>query len=156
MTDNELKAYIGQYRTMLFRLAYSSTQSFTESDDIVEEAFIRLYTCSKTFPTDDDRKAWLIRVTVNLCKNRSRLKWNSCRGELTENTAYSSHDTDESIDLKNALKRLKPNCRTVIFMHYYEGYSTEEIARYLGISQTAVTTRLQRGRETLKGFLTEE
>ncbi|MDE7295254.1 MAG: RNA polymerase sigma factor, partial [Oscillospiraceae bacterium] len=57
--------------------------------------------------------------------------------------------------LKAALESLKPDYRAVILLHYYEGFSVREIASLLGLTVTAVTTRLQRGREALKKFLTE-
>lgn len=153
MTDKELEASIEKYRGMLYRLAYSMSGNHSDSEDIVQEAFIKLYTRDKPLCGEDGEKAWLIRVTVNLCKNRVRLCANRRRAELPEDIL--SHETagDEYIDLRAALKKLKPDYRAVIYMFYYEGFSAEEIGKYLGISVTAVTTRLQRAREKLKKFL---
>jgi len=153
MTDKELETSIEKYRGMLYRLAYSMSGNHSDSEDIVQEAFIKLYTRDKPLCGEDAEKAWLIRVTVNLCKNRVRLCANRRRAELSEDIRSHDGERDEYIDLRSALKKLKPDYRAVIYMFYYEGFGTEEIAEYLGISVTAVTTRLQRGREKLKKFL---
>ncbi len=155
MTDKELEISIGKYRSMLYRLAYSISANHSDSEDIVQEAFIKLYTREKPLCGDDAEKAWLIRVTVNLCKNRVRLCANRRRAELSEDIHSPVTENDEYIDLRNAMKKLKPDYRAAIYMYYYEGFRTEEIAEYLGISVTAVTTRLQRAREKLKKFLDE-
>ncbi len=153
MTDKELEISIGKYRGMLYRLAYSISGNHSDSEDVVQEAFIKLYTLDKPLSGEDGEKAWLIRVTVNLCKNRLKLCFNRRRAELSEELRSPADKSDEYIDLRAALEKLKPDYRAVIYMYYYEGFGTGEIAEYLGISVTAVTTRLQRGREKLKKFL---
>jgi len=153
MTDKELEAYIEKYRGMLYRLAYSMCGNHSDCEDIVQETFIKLYTRDKPLYGEEAEKAWLIRVTVNLCKNRVRLCAYRRRAELSEDLRSPDRENDGFIDLQNALKKLKPDYRAVIYMFYYEGYRTEEIAEYLSISVTAVTTRLQRAREKLKKFL---
>lgn len=151
MTNSELIKYTEMYREMLFRLAYSATLNRADSEDIVQEAFIRLYMSKKKIDSET-AKAWLIRVTVNLCKNRNKLYWNRQRSEIDEN-AVNEDISDVNIALRDALKKLPQNYRTVIYLHYYAGYQVSEIGKLLGLSITAVTTRLQRGREKLKEFL---
>ena len=154
MTDNELTRYINLYRTMLYRIAYNATLNHADSEDIVQESFLRLYTSHECF--DDERaKAWLIRVTMNLSKNRNKFYSIRNRVELDDNISGDCI-SDDSIELKEALRQLPQKYRIVIYLHYFEGYQASEIAKLLGISTSAVTTRLQRGRDKLKVFLDEE
>lgn len=154
MTDNELSRYISLYRTMIYRIAYSATLDRADSEDIVQEAFLTLYTSHKSF-NDESAKAWLIRVTVNLSKNRNKLFSIRKKAELDENLPGECI-SDDGIYLKEAMGQLPQKYRIVIHLHYFAGYQASEIAKLLGISTSAVTTRLQRGREKLKSFLDEE
>lgn len=155
MTNDELKTDMENYRAMLFRLAYSCTGDLSCCDDIVQEAFVKLYLRAKSFPSDDGKKAWLIRITINLSKNHVKSGYFRRRTELPENMAVSD-ERDDLVALEEALKQLKPEYRAVIHLHYYMGYTAAEIGDILHISTTAVTTRLQRGREKLKKYLDEK
>ena len=155
MTNDELKEDMENYRTMLFRLAYSCTGDLSCCDDIVQEAFVRLYLRAKAFPSEEGKKAWLIRITINLSKNHVRSGYFRRRTELPE-TAAVNDERDDTVALEEALKQLKPEYRAVIHLHYYMGYTAAEIGDILHISTTAVTTRLQRGREKLRKYLDDE
>lgn len=155
MTNDELKADMEEYRAMLFRLAYSCTGDLSCCDDIVQETFVKLYLRSKPFPSDEGKKAWLIRITINLSKNHVRSGYFRHRTDIPENISVND-ERDGLVDLEEALKQLKPEYRAVIHLHYYMGYTAAEIGDILHISTTAVTTRLQRGREKLKNYLEDE
>lgn len=151
MTDSELKADMEKYRDMLYKLAYSCTGDMSCCDDIVQETFVKLYLRGKHFPSDEDKKAWLIRVAVNLSRNHVSSGYFRHTEAMPENIG-ADDDRDDFIMLKEALKRLKPKYRSVIYIHCYIGCSAAETGKMLHISETAVTTRLQRGREQLKKF----
>ncbi|MCH5192618.1 MAG: RNA polymerase sigma factor [Oscillospiraceae bacterium] len=155
MTNDELKADMEQYRSMLFRLAYSCTGDLSCCDDIVQETFVKLYLRAKPFPDQEGKKAWLIRITINLSKNHVKSGYFRQRAELPDNISISD-ERDDAVALEEALKQLKPEYRGVIHLHYYMGYTAAEIGDILHISTTAVTTRLQRGREKLKKYLADE
>lgn len=155
MTNDELKADMEQYRNILYKLAYGCTGDLSCCDDIVQEAFVKLYLRAKPFPSQEDKKAWLIRVTVNLSRNHVRSGYFRRRSEIPENIGISE-ERDDLIALEEALKQLKPKYRAVIHLHYYQGFTAAEIGKILHISTTAVTTRLQRGREKLKDYLGDE
>jgi len=150
----ELTADVAAYRGMIFRLAFGCTGSRFDADDMAQEAFLRLYNYNKPFTDAEHKKAFLIRVTVNLCKNLQKSAWRQKRSELSEDcygnqACTSAYNEDESV-LRDYILKLKPNYRAVIHLFYYEGYSAAETAKILKISETAVTTRLQRARSMLK------
>lgn len=155
MNNDGLRADMEKYRAMLFRLAYSCTGDLSCCDDIVQEAFVKLYLRAKDFPSEEGKKAWLIRVTVNLSRNHVRSGYFRHRAEIPDNIGMND-DRDDAVALEEALKQLKPEYRAVIHLHYYMGYTAAEIGKLLHISTTAVTTRLQRGREKLKDYLDDE
>lgn len=154
MSDEEFISDVERYKNMLFRLAYSNTGDSSCCDDIVQEVFLKYLNCGKHFPDEESRKFWLIRVTINKCRDHTRLFRNTHRSELDGNTAQPPETSlDERIALREALKKLSPKYRNVIFLYYYEGYTAAQIGSILKISTSAVTSRLQRARETLKKYL---
>lgn len=155
MTNAELEKAVESYRPMLIRLAYSCTCNRSDSEDIVQDAFVKLYLRSRGFPSEEEMKAWLIRVVVNMCKNHFKSWRIGKRSEIPEDAA-DSDNFPEKAAVEELLGKLKPIYKAVIYMHYYEGYSAAEIGKALKISETAVTTRLQRGREALRQILDDE
>ena len=155
MTREELTADVALYRGMVYRLAFGCTGSGFDADDIAQEVFLRLYNYKKPFTDDEHKKAFLLRVTVNLCKNLQKSAWVKKRAELDENMPYcGSFSRTESV-LREYILQLNPKYRAVIYLFYYEGFSAAETAKILKITQTAVTTRLNRARNQLKEQLSD-
>lgn len=150
MSENELNEYITRYRATVFKVAFNYMKNHQDAEDITQDAFVRLYTCEKQFSGDENVKAWLIRVTINLCKNQLRSVWHKARCELPADVPCGAA---ESGDMQDCIQRLSPDYAAVIYLFYYEGYSVKEIAAICGISSVAVRTRLSRGRARLKEML---
>ncbi len=155
MTEKDFLRLIGLYRETVFRVAYCYTKSYADAEDISQEVFLKLYTSAENFETDENTKAWLIRVTSNHCKNLIKSYWYRFSEPVTEKTDRAVYEKDEDNVLPFIMK-LKPKIRTVIYMYYYEEYSVKEIAELLGEKKTTVTTRLMRGRRQLKAMLLKE
>ena len=153
MDSEKISVYMNLFHGAVFRLAYSYMKNREDAQDIAQEAFLRLYRSEKHFPTNDDVKAWLMRVTVNLCKDMLKSGWFKGRTELDEKIPC---ETREETALLDFVKRLEPKYAVVIHLFYYEGYSVKEIAKICRITSTTVTTRLSRARKQLKAMLTEE
>jgi len=156
MTHEQLCVDIEEYRILVYRLAFACMGNHYDADDITQDAFMRLYQYRKPFANDEHKKAFLIRVTTNLCKDIQKSAWFRKRTELDENMAASRNEdiNDEEDTLRKCILGLKPKYRGVIFLHYYEGYSTAEIAKIMRISESTITTRLSRARSQLKTQLT--
>lgn len=136
----------------MFRLAFSYLKNREDSEDIVQEAFLRLYTSNIIFPAEENIKAWMIRVTINLCKDMLR----SNKRRTAEPVSDIPTEDKRQYELLDSIRSIKPEYASVIYLFYYEGYSVKEIARLQGISDSAVTTRLSRARKQLKKILTKE
>lgn len=153
MDDSELSRYIKLYHQTVYRAALSYLHNAEEAEDAVQETFVKLFNSNKHFTSDEHCKAWLLRVVINHSKNVLGSFRYSRTEELDE--AIPIEDLAER-DLADALAELPPKYRSVIHLHYFEGYSAKEIAEMLNISTTAVTTRLARAREKLRNLMTQE
>lgn len=153
MDEKGLNLYIEKYHGTVYRLAYSYLKNSHDAEEIVQEVFLKLYMSDGCFERDDNVKAWLIRVSINLCKDRVKSFWFKYRSELDMDISTESEEENSLLEIIN---RLKPEYRAIILLFYYEDYSVKEIAKMLGISPTAVTTRLSRARKKLKNLLLKE
>ncbi len=149
----KLGRYAELYSTVVYRAAYSYTRNHADSEDIMQEAFMRLYRAEDSFESDENVKAWLIRVAINISKDYLKSPWIHKRAELDSGITYEGVEDRE---LDEAMDKLKPDYRTAVFLRYYMGYSVKETAEILGISETNAKARLKRAREKLKTLLTDE
>ena len=128
---------VTQEENRLYRTALAILGDPSEAQDAVQEAFLAFL---EKAPADLERPgAWLMRVLVNGCKSRLRLRWRRPTVPLWE-------ELEE-------LYALPPQDRAVIHLHYYEGYSTQEIAQLLHCRPGTVRSRLSRARERLRRLL---
>lgn len=141
-----------QHKNMVYRLALSYLESQHDAEDVCQAVFVKLMENRKSVRPGKARP-WLATVTVNLCKDILRSAERRRTEPLTEELVFR---TPEQGDLFRALMALGESERAAVYLHYYEGYSTAETAEILGISQTAVTTRLGRAREHLRKRLEAE
>ncbi len=148
----EFTEYVTKFQPNIFRLAYSYVKNTADAEDITQEVFLRLYRSNETFISDENAKAWLIRVTINTAKNYLLSFYRKHKVALTEDIALND---EKDYALLEALNRLNKNYRVVIYLHYYEGYPVSEIASMLGISENNVKQRLKRGRDKLRTYLTD-
>lgn len=136
------------YKTMIYRLAFSYLGNKQDSEDVLQDVFIKLCYSAPDFPSDEDEKRWIIRVTINLCKDHLRSFWRRNKVSLEDLDEYASIQ-EEKEDLLEIIN-LPPKYKVVIHLYYFEGYNVSEIAKILNLSISAVKMRLKRGRELLK------
>ncbi len=145
----------GMYKDTVFRVALNALGSPQDAEDIVQETLLRLWKRQEPFDSDTHGKYWMIRVALNLCRNVFRAPWRR-HVPLDELYAAAAFDKPEQLTLYGEVMSLPEKYRTALYLFYYEEYSVREIAELLGVSETAVTTRLSRARQALKVKLTEE
>lgn len=131
-----------------------------ESDDAFQDTFLKYAQSEREFESDEHRKAWLISVATNTCKDMlRRAEAKTVLTDQFEDTAsphwQSGIESDDRADeLNEALQQLDEKYRVVLYLKYYEGYTAGEIAVMLDIPENTVYTNLTRGREKLKEVLT--
>ncbi len=156
VSDIELESCVRRYRNTVFGTALCFVKNPSDADDIAQEVFIKLYKYDGEFDSDEHIRAWLIRCTVNLSKSLLRSYWHKFSAPLEEAENKVYYDKSVDADMLKLLNKLRPKIRSVLYLHYYEGYSAAEIAGILKISESAVMARLSRGRKQLRTLLLEE
>lgn len=138
---------------MVYRLCYSYLGSAADAEDAAQTVFLKLMDGPREFEGEEHEKAWLVVCASNLCKDLLKSAGRSRVYALpdydTQLTGVSDH-TDETID---AVLRLPAKYKDCVYLHYYEGYKTEEIARMLGIPGSTVRNRLREARNLLRSKL---
>ena len=132
---------------MVYRLALARAGNSADAEDIFQEVFLRYVSKAPTFTSEEHRKAWLLRVTVNCARKLHAAPWRRLTEPLSD--LLAAPEPEES-GLWDALQRLRPEDRTVLHLYYYEELSTGEIARLLGCRPGTVRSRLTRARERLR------
>lgn len=142
-----------RYGNAILRCAYSYLHNMADAEEILQDTLLKLLTAAPVFAGEEHKKAWLLRTAANLSKNR--IEYNALRtsDELSEDLA--EEEREDLSFVWDAVKALPVQFREVIHLHYYEGYSTEEIAKILGRNPSTVRSDLRRGREKLKAVLKE-
>ena len=145
MEKAEVAKLYDAYAQDVFRLALSYLYNSQDAEDVCHSVFLKLVEKDVTlFPGKE--KAWLLKCAANACKDQLRSFWKQKREQLDENMVFTDSKDRE---LWAVVGSLPPKYRAVVHLYYYDGYSQEEIANILGITRTAVQTRMQRAREQL-------
>lgn len=153
-TDERFTCLVRRYIDTVFRVAFNYLKSSADADDITQNVFEKLLRETKSFESDEHIRNWLIRVTINECRKLLRAPWR--KHESFEDYARTlSFDNQAHSDLFYAVMALPKKYRLPIYLHYYEEYSTQEIAGILKIPKNTVCTQLKRGRELLRKQLQE-
>ena len=130
------------YAQDVFRLALSYLYNSQDAEDICHGVFLTLVEKDITlFPGSE--KAWLLKCAANACKDQLKSHWKQNRAELADNMVFTDGRDRE---IWAVVGQLPPKYRAVVHLYYYEGYQQDEIAKILGITRTAVQTRLQRAK----------
>ncbi|MDE6904106.1 MAG: sigma-70 family RNA polymerase sigma factor [Lachnospiraceae bacterium] len=159
MTNRELENYFKTYYAPCCRIAFTQMKTKSDAEDVVQEVFLRLLKYQPGFESLDHEKAWMIRTTLNLCRDVLKSRWSSTiRMEelsLEDKDSFKNPyvDIDETLW---SLLELPHMYRICLYLFYYEDYSIKEIAQALEEPENTIKTRLKRGREMLRKKLQEE
>jgi RNA polymerase sigma-70 factor (ECF subfamily) len=152
--DDYIKT-VEAYSDMMYRVAYQSLLSVPDAEDVVQEAFLKLiHHTDKKFKDDEHLKAWLLRVTLNMCNDLHRKRKRHPETELDE--CVNEAVEPVRVNLSDELLMLETDERTVLYMYYYEGYTLKEIAEILEKKQNTISSKLSRARKKLGEILKEE
>ena len=149
----DFERFVTKHENRLYRTALAIMGNVSDAEDMVQEAFLRAYEKAPEFASKEHEKAWLIRVTVNLCNSRLRSPWRKRTVPLLDSHPASEPEQQELLEQVMALPS---KYRTVIHLFYYEGYSIKEISGLTGQKEATVRSHLTRARQKLKSVLKED
>jgi RNA polymerase sigma factor (sigma-70 family) len=136
------------YGNMLFRICMVYLGNNEDAEEAMQEAFLKhMYNCPQ-FTSDEHEKAWLIRITTNICKDVLRSVWHKRVVKMEDIENYNDNPSD--IHFMEEILKLPAKYKAVIHLYYFEDYSVKQISETLKTSESAVKMRLKRGRDILK------
>ena len=137
------------YSDQLLRVAYSILNSVPDAQDVCQEVLLKRLVHAGEFENPEHERAWLVRVTVNTCKNLRRSPWRTRTVGLDTVAEQASFQPEEGGVLEE-VQQLPAKCREGLVLYYYMDYDTNEIADILGIRAEAVRARMSRARQKLR------
>lgn len=161
----EIEEILKKYGDMIYRMAYIQVKNRDVADDMYQEVCMRLIRQNTRVEPEEHLKAWLLRITINCCKDYWKSSWvQRIAWHQGDDTDVEVESTYEKMDMSEnqpmgyvteCVQRLSQKYRVVIHLYYYEDYSQKEIAILLGKKESTIASWLRRGREQLKTMLNE-
>lgn len=145
-----LEVYSRQVDTV-YRVCYSFMKNKADTEDLVQETFLKLLSTGKEFESERHEKAWLIVTASNLCKDALKKWWR--KNENIDDYLDIAMEPKQEDGVLEAILKLPNDYKEAVYMYYYEGYSTVEISAHLGCPESTVRSRLMRAKSKLQVML---
>ena len=149
-SDYEVNRALNKYADTVRRICLLHLKNYADTEDIFQTVFLKYFLHNGTFESDEHEKAWIIRVTINACKDflKSFYRKNVVPIEAVQDAAVTV-DSEQSAVLE-AVLALPKKYKDAVYLFYYEGYSALEISKILNKKENTVYTLLARGRTLLR------
>ena len=155
MTEQAFTAAAERHLDMVYRIALNYFRVPADAEDAAQTVMLRLWQTDTQFADDGHLRRWLVRVTLNACRDVSRSPWRRRTVPLEECREPAFEDPGRQ-RLYEEVMALPAKYRLPLYLYYYEGYAVAEVGELLGLKPSTVQTRLARAREKLKRGLREE
>ena len=155
INQDEFEKTVDTYSDVMLRCAYTYCGNRADAEDIVQEAFVKYLKKSPSFDDEAHKKAWLLRVVINMSKNLLKSFWNRNKTDIDENIA----DNDNPLvncEIWENVRKLPAKYRILVELYYGEGCTMEEINKITGVKKSTVGDRLKKARELLEKMYKEE
>lgn len=149
-SEQEVNRAVEQYADMVRRLCMIHLKNHADTEDIFQTVFLKYALSSVLFESAEHEKAWILRVTVNACKDLLKSFFRShtvSLDDIMEQPAVMPQDHREVLE---AVLSLPVKYKDAVYLHYYEGYTAPEISRILGKNVNTVYTILNRSKQLLR------
>lgn len=154
-SPGEIEKILERYGDTIYRMAYLQVKSRNEADDIYQEVCLKLLRQESKIDDDGHLKAWLLRTTVNCCKDYWKSAWYR-KVTFDNEPVMERQDVSEENEtgyVTECMQGLSEKYRVILHLYYYEEYSIKEIGRILRLKENTVASRLSRGRSKLKKII---
>lgn len=149
-SETEINRAVDEYSNMVRRLCMLHLKNYADTEDIFQTVFLKYALSSVEFKSKEHEKAWMIRVTINACKDLLKSffrKHTVSIDQLIEEPAPVPQDHREVLE---AVLSLPKKYKDVVYLHFYEGYTAPQIGEILGKNVNTVYTLLTRAKKILK------
>ena len=151
-SEEEVGRAIDKYADMVRRICMLHLKNDADTEDIFQTVFMKYVLEPTVFESEDHEKAWLIRVTVNACKDLIKSFFRSHTQPLEDALACAEVREDHR-EVLEAVLALPEKYKDVIYLHYFEGYSAVEISGILKKNVNTIYTLLRRAKNLLRDRL---
>ena len=148
--EQEVEQAIELYSDMIRRICLLHLNNHEDTEDVLQEVFLKYVLHSVGFESKEHEKAWLIRVTLNACKDLKRKLFRHSTVSLEVLSEEAASVVPEQMEILETVLSLPAKYKDVIYLHYYEGYTAKEIGTMLHKKENTVYSLLSGGRELLK------
>lgn len=149
-SEEEVSRAIDRYADTVQRICMVHLKNYADTEDIFQNVFLKYALSSDTFENERHEKAWIIRVTVNACKDLIKSFFRSKTVSLEELVNEPAVVEEGQREILEIVLNLPEKYKDIVYLHYYEGYSAVEIGRILGKNVNTIYTLLSRARKILK------
>lgn len=147
-SNDEIVEVYQRHVDMVFKICYSYLKNIADSEDAVSMTFIKYMNCEKNFNSLEHEKAWFIVTSSHVCKDMLKQAW---RRHITFDENYMTKlETFEIDNILETILKLPARYKIVIYMYYYEGYNSDEIAKILHKPSSTIRNQLSRAKKILK------
>jgi RNA polymerase sigma factor (sigma-70 family) len=146
--EDKVTKLLEKYANMVRRICFLYLQNQSDGEDVFQEVFFKLITCEKEFESEEYKKAWICRVTINYCKDlcKSFYRTRICSIDDVELPFEDKIETD----VLEAVLSLPPKLKDVVYLSYYQNYTAPEISQILNQSESTVYSHLHRAKRLLR------
>ena len=151
MTEEQFVEVYSRQVTTVYRVCFSFMKNRADTEDMVQETFLRMLSARQNFENERHEKAWLIVTASNLCKDSLKKWWR--KNENIEDYGDIAAEEPQEDSVLECILQLPNDYKDAVYMYYYEGYTTAEIARHLKCPEATVRSRLSRARRQLQSMM---
>ena len=156
-TDADFEAFYERHWKYVYRLCFTYMKSEADAEDCTEDVFVKVLTGEYAFSDETHQRKWLAVTAINLCKDRLKSYARRNVGSIDDDMMPEPEvpAAEDQTDVLEAVMALPPKLKDVIWLYYYEGYPTEEVARLLGRPPSTVRNQMRDARNLLRSTLGE-
>lgn len=157
-TDADFDAFYERNWKYIYRLCFTFMNCQADAEDCTEDVFVKVLTGDISFEDQTHERKWLTITAINLCKDRLKSYARKNVSSIHDGTlpALAAPEREDYSHVKDAVIALPPIYKDVIWLYYYEGFSTDEMARMLDCPSSTIRNRLRDARKKLKILLEGE
>lgn len=156
-TDADFEAFYERHWKYVYRLCFTYMKSEADAEDCAEDVFVKVLTGGQVFEDETQERKWLTVTAANQCKDRLKSFARKNVGSIDDDMMpeIAAPEPEDNSDVLEAVLALPPKLKDVIWLYYYEGYPTEEVARLLGRPPSTVRNQMRDARNLLRSTLGE-
>lgn len=149
-SDQEVMQAIEEYSDTVNRICFLYLKNKADTEDIFQNVFMKYAMNEKKFMNSEHEKAWFIRVTINECKDLLKKFFNRKTVSLEDIKEKVASLENQHPEVLEAVLQLPEKYKNVIYLHYYEGYTAQQISKIIKKNVNTVYSLLTRGKKMLK------